>query len=136
MTGADNRDEGTATAGEDEPAVGAMHFTVLDRRGDRVHLVSVEADTDTLYGHPSVCEQVWQEALADVPQNWDVVDLCPAALGPERPRVTATDDKRGPDLDEYAARRYDLFLAFLEAGFDRCEALTLVIETMHAGDGD
>ena len=94
MTGADDRDEGMVTAGEDEPAVGAMHFTVLDRRGDRVHLVSVEADTDTLYGHPSVCEQVWQEALADVPQNWDVVDLCPRPSGPSD-RVSQRRTTRG-----------------------------------------
>lgn len=122
-------DDGLAADGASEPAAGAMRFTVMDRRADRVHLVSVEADSGTLYGHLSVCEEVWQAALADVPANWEVVDLCPAP---------ADDPGLHPEpagLDGFARRKYDLFLAFLEAGFERCEALTLVIETLHpSGD--
>ena len=56
-----------------------MRFTVMDRRDDRVHLVS--EDDDALYGHPSVYEEVWQAALTEVPPNWEIVDLSPPVPG-------------------------------------------------------
>lgn len=125
MTTTGGIDDGVAADGAGEPAARGMCFTVMDRRADRVHLVSVEAGTGTLYGHPPVCEEVWQAALDEVPPNWEVVDLCP----------TPADDPEPGDLDDFARRKYDLFLAFLGAGFERCEALTLVIETLHpSGD--
>ncbi len=135
--GIDDRDDRTTTAADgeggvaDEPVGAAMRFTVMDRHADRVHLVSVEADTGILYGHPSVCEEAWQQALREVPANWEIVDLCPQ----ERIAVDPPESVCAA-LDEFAARKYDLFLAFLGAGFERCEALTLVIETLRADDGD
>lgn len=122
MTGGEGRDDAAAAADDAGPVGGPMRFTVMDRRGDRVHLVS--EDDEAMYGHPSVCEEVWQEALREVPTNWEIVDLSPLART-ERRAVSDT-----VDLDEFAARKYELFLAFLGAGFERCEALTLVIETL------
>lgn len=121
MTPTDGRDD-APSADDREPVGGPMRFSVMDRRGDRVHLVS--EDDESIYGHPSVCEEVWQAALSEVPPNWEIIDLSPLARMDDR-SVTDT-----ADLEEFAARKYELFLAFLAAGFERGEALTLVTETL------
>lgn len=121
MTGAGSPEDG------DEAAATPMRFTVIDRRDDRVHLVC--EDDHALYGHPSVCEEVWQDALTEVPPNWEIVDL-----SPQVPAAARTSAGTPLDLREFAARKYELFLALLGAGFDRPEALTLVIETLHSDD--
>lgn len=133
MTAIEDRDDADPPVDESVPP--AMRFIVLDRRDDRVHLVS--EDGDALYGHPSVYEEVWQAALTEVPPNWEIVDLSPTmATGDETVTETASETETSVDLDEFASRKYELFLAFLGAGFERCEALTLVIETLHGDDED
>ena len=129
MTATDGRDDVGPPVDGPEPVPTPMRFTVIDRCDDRVHLVS-EDDT-ALYGHPSVCEQVWQDALTEVPPNWEIVDLSPQVpvAGSRR-----ADTEASLDLREFAGRKYELFLAFLGAGFQRAEALTLVIETLHEYD--
>lgn len=130
MTTIDGRDDAEPPVDGHEPVPTPMRFTVMDRHGDRVHLVS--EDDEALYGHPSVCEEVWQAALTEVPPNWEIVDLSPpmpASGGP------TADTEASMDLEDFAVRKYELFLAFLGAGFQRCEALTLVAETLR-GDED
>lgn len=128
MTGIDGRDDADPPVDGNEPVGPPMRFTVIDRRDDRVHLIS--EDDDALYGHPSVYEEVWQAALTEVPPNWEIVDLSPPVV----PGVVGTTTEMPVDLQEFASRKYELFLAFLGAGFERCEALTLVIETLHGDD--
>lgn len=134
----------TATDDRDDAVPTEMRFTVIDRHGDRVHLVS--EDDGALYGHPGVSDEVWQAALTEVPTNWKIIDVSGSGTGgaTETGVYTETDlstetnldlEADSRDLRDFAARKYELFLAFLGAGFERCEALTLVIETLH-GDND
>jgi hypothetical protein len=135
MTTIDGQDDAGPAADGPEPAPTPMRFTVMDRRDDRVHLVC--EDDEALYGHPSVYEEVWQAALTEVPPNWEIVDLSPpvpASTEPTAEHEFEPTAETARHLNEFAARKYELFLAFLGAGFGRSEALTLVIETLNGVD--
>ena len=120
---------GAADPGEPEVRIGDagagydMCFTVLDRGDGRVHLVSEGGGE--VFGHPSVSEAVWERALCDVPEAWRIVDLsaaCPAAGAPRVPM----------DDDALAERQYERLLALLRAGFDRDEALEVLLALLRA----
>jgi hypothetical protein len=133
MTAIDDRDDASLPVDGPEPVPTPMRFTVISRHGERVHLVC--EDDAALYGHPSVCEDVWQAALTEVPPNWEIVDLAPSASEADRsPADSESDTESETYLQDFADRKYELFLAFLGAGFERCEALTLVIETLLGHD--
>ncbi|MCB1002975.1 MAG: hypothetical protein KDB35_02200 [Acidimicrobiales bacterium] len=129
-----------------------MRFTVIERGPDQVFLVSEEPDT--IYAHPAVSEAVWRAALVDVPDGWEIVDLCPltrpsvAPADPgdgraahpafardavQEPARDAREAEARREYDEFARGKHDLFCSFLAAGFERDEALALVLGLLHPG---
>lgn len=106
---------------EEEPV--AMRFTVIDRSGGRVHLVSEGGGE--VFAHPAVADEVWEAALEDLPAAWEIVDLADDRNGFYPP------DPLDPlDADELAGRQFELLTSFVRAGFERVEALALVIELL------
>ncbi len=125
---------------DDEGPVGVdMRFTVIARTDGRVHLLSEGGGV--LFAHPSVSDEVWDAALDEVPDAWEIVDLPePIAdvvpgfwhpsLGCGEPEV---DDF---DPDELAERQFELLTSFVRAGFDRAEAMSLVLELLRSEGPD
>lgn len=125
VDGVADGDDGHGDGGADEGPV-AMRFTVIDRSGGRVHLVSEGGGE--VFAHPAVADEVWDAALADLPAAWEIVDLADDRDGCVPP---------GPfDADELAERQFELLTSFVRAGFERVEALALVIELLRVEGPD
>ena len=122
----------------DDPGVD-MRFTVIDRVDGRVHLLSEGGGV--LFAHPSVSDEVWDAALDEVPDAWEIVDLpepvadvVPSAWHPSQGQGGPDGD--GLDADELAERQFELLTSFVRAGFDRAEAMALVLELLRSEGPD
>ena len=120
-------------AGEEDAVAVDMRFTVIDRIDGRVHLLSEGGGV--LFAHPSVSDEVWDAALDEVPDAWEIVDL-PEPIADVVPRFWHPSQECGEpevddcDPDELAERQFELLTSFVRAGFDRAEAMALVLELM------
>lgn len=133
--GVPDADVPDADTGDEGPVEVDMRFTVIDRADGRVHLLSEGGGV--LFAHPAVCDEVWDAALDEVPEAWEIVDL-PEPIadvvarswhpsqGYQEPCVD------GFDPDELAERQFELLTSFVRAGFDRHEAMALVLEMLRA----
>ena len=128
----DGEDEGTPIAVD-------MRFTVIDRVGGSVHLLSEGGGV--LFAHPAISDEVWDAALDEVPDAWEIVDLpepvadvVPESWHPSQGGREPGAD--GFDPDELAERQFELLLSFVRAGFDRAEAMALVLELLRSEGPD
>jgi hypothetical protein len=114
------RDDDAAdlAAVDDDPV--ALRFTVIDRDGDAVHLLC--EGEDVLFGCPAISSETWAAALTEVPDRWEIVDLAAdhQPYAPDEP----------VDTDELAEQQFELLTSFVRAGFERAEAMTLVVELL------
>jgi hypothetical protein len=123
----------------DAPVAIDMRFTVIDRLGGSVHLLSEGGGV--LFAHPAISDAVWDAALDEVPDAWEIVDL-PEAIADVVPRYwhpsqgCGEPDVDGLDADEFALRQFELLTSFVRAGFDRAEAMALVLELLRSEGPD
>lgn len=100
----------------------AMCFTVIGRSDGLVHLVSEGGGE--VFAHPAIRDEVWAAALEEVPPSWRIVDV-PAPVHRE---VRPDHDVAGPPTSGgFARMQYELFSSFVEAGFERSEAMQLLL---------
>ena len=124
---------------EDDSVVVDMRFTVIERADGCVHLLSEGGGM--LFAHPAVSDEVWDAALEDVPDAWEIVhlpevvtDVVPPYWHPSQGGGEPTVDGFAPD--ELAERQFELLASFLRAGFDRAEAMALVLELLRSEGPD
>ena len=131
----DVRGAGAPGSEDDDDQAGEvdMRFTVIDRVDGRVHLLSEGGGV--LFAHPAVSDEVWDAALDEVPDAWEIVDLpepvadvVPSAWHPSQGQGDPDGDYL--DVDELAERQFELLSSFVRAGFDRAEAMALVLELL------
>ena len=127
-------------ADESEDLAGVdMRFTVIGRVDGRVHLVSEGGGM--LFAHPAVADEVWDAALDEVPAAWEIVDLpepiADVASRSWHPSRGCEDPCLGGfDPDALAERQFELLTSFVRAGFDRHEAMALVLEMLRGEGAD
>jgi len=134
---------------DDEDDQFAMRFTVIGRAGGLVHVVSEGGGE--VFVHPAVEADVWAAVRDRAPAAWEIVEV-PEGRVPDGPqsRVPYSDADLGHDLGhdeddddavgdstrrQFAEMQYGIFHSFVEAGFERPEAMRLLI-TLMASDLD
>lgn len=138
-------DKGHDEMADDDDDFG-MRFTVIGRSDGQVHVVSEGGGE--VFVHPAVDAEVWAAVCARAPAGWEIVEVPAGKLS----EPSVWDESRSGDDkvdDEYAAHmaqrrfaevQYGIFHSFVEAGFERAEAMRLLVKLMTSdldpGDDD
>lgn len=144
--GVDDEDDSVHVNDDEDDDDFGMRFTVIGRSDGQVHVVSEGGGE--VFVHPAVDAEVWAAVCDRAPAGWEIVEVPAGKLS----EPSVWDESRSGDDkvdDEYAAHvaqrrfaemQYDIFHSFVEAGFERAEAMRLLVKLMTSdldpGDDD